>query len=94
MSDDQLGHDIARGHRAQQLIDDELLKEVIETMKSDYIKGWANSNPAEKDGREMIYLAYQQIGKLEQRLHSIANSGKVAQGNLDHAIKQKALRVA
>jgi len=93
MSEDQLAGDIARGHQAQRLLEDEFFAGVIATMKAEYMLGWERSNPGDADAREKMWVLCNALGNIQKELQKIAADGRVAQSNLDYAIKQKALRV-
>ena len=70
--------DIARGRRAEQLLNDEMLKEAFATIKADYRKAWEESSPRDTDGRERLWQAFQIIGKVETHLKNVMNNGKIA----------------
>lgn len=74
--------DIARGRRAEQLLNDEMLKGAFATIKAEYLKGWESSGPRDTEGRERLWQAFQIIGKVETHLKDIMNNGKIAQHEL------------
>ncbi len=69
---------VARGRRAEQLLNDELLKGAFADIRAEYIKGWEDSAARDADGRERLWLALQIVGKVQTHLKMIASDGKIA----------------
>lgn len=78
MSSDE---EIRRGNHARQLLDDELLKEAFEKIKSDLMSAWLQSPARDSEARETIYLSVKILGKIESHLQMIADTGKLASFN-------------
>jgi hypothetical protein len=83
MTDDKLETAIARGARAKELIDSEVLKDIFARIEDDYIAGWRATSARDTDARERLWLAVQVIGLVKDHLVIIANDGKLAQAELD-----------
>jgi hypothetical protein len=83
MTDDKLEAAIARGARAKELIDSEVLKDIFARIEDDYIAGWRATSARDTDARERLWLAVQVIGLVKDHLVIIANDGKLAQAELD-----------
>jgi hypothetical protein len=83
MTDDKLESAIARGARAKELIDSEVLKDIFARIDADYIAGWRATSARDTDARERLWLAVQVIGLVKDHLVIIANDGKLAQAELD-----------
>ncbi|HYZ44677.1 MAG TPA: hypothetical protein VE667_07450 [Xanthobacteraceae bacterium] len=83
MTDDKLETAIARGARAKELIDSEVLKDIFGRIEADYIAGWRATSARDTDARERLWLAVQVIGLVKDHLVIIANDGKLAQAELD-----------
>ena len=74
--------DIARGRRAEQLLQDEMRKGAFEMLKAEFRKGWEVSGPRDTEGRERLWQALQIIGKVETHLANVMANGTIAQHEL------------
>jgi hypothetical protein len=74
---------ISRGARAQALLKDDLLNEAFDTLKSGLVKAMLASDPRDREGRELAYLAANQIDKLKDILTKVVSDGKVAQRDIE-----------
>lgn len=83
MTDDRLETSIARGARAKELMDSELLKDIFARIEADCIAGWCATSARDTDARERLWVAVQVIGLVRDHLVIIANDGKLAQAELD-----------
>jgi len=72
-----------RGARAQRLLDDDLLKEALETLDRDYTRAWRESAARDTDARERLWQAVQVVAKVRDHLTRVVNGGKLAQRELD-----------
>lgn len=70
--------EIVRAERARQLMEDPLLKETLETIKTGLIDGWYRTPIKDKDLREHIWGVYCASVKFEEVLQSTLDSGKLA----------------
>ncbi len=82
--EDVLKRDVDRAVHAKTLIEDELLAEAFAALKRDYIEAWEGSQPRDTDGRERLWQALQIVGKVEAHLHSVYESGALAQKEIDN----------
>jgi hypothetical protein len=80
---DELAQDVARGHRAQALLSDDLLAGAFDTLRAEYLKAWEASRYNDTDGRERLWQAIQVLGKVRTQLISYVNDGKLAQAELN-----------
>lgn len=83
MIDDTLERDVLRGRRAEQLLNDELVIEIFDTMRKEYMAAWEASQARDTDGRERLWQAVQIVGKVRTHLESMRASGKLAQAEVD-----------
>jgi hypothetical protein len=83
MTDDKLDAAVARGARAKELLESELLKAVFAQIEADYIEGWRRTSARDTDARERLWLAVQVLGLVKDHLVIVANDGKLAQAELD-----------
>jgi hypothetical protein len=89
----QLHRAVGRAAQAKSLIDNELVKEAFETLKSAYINAWLNpvQDPRDNAGREKLWLAAQIVCKVQSHLVNVAETGKVEQAHLDEIAGKKSL---
>lgn len=80
---DTLAQDIARGHRAQALLSDDLLTEAFDTLRAAYLKAWEDTKYNDTDGRERLWQAVQIVGKVRSQLEHIVTDGTLAQAELN-----------
>ena len=83
MIDDKLETAIARGARAKELLESELMREVFRQIEEDYVAGWRNTSARDTDARERLWLAVQVLGVVKDHLVIVANDGKLAQAEVD-----------
>jgi hypothetical protein len=80
---DTLERDAQRGRRAEQLLGDELVIEIFNTLKAEYIKAWEASPARDSDGRERLWQAVQIVGKVRSHLQSMSSDGRMAKAEID-----------
>lgn len=68
----------ARGRRAQELLDDDLLKSAFEDLEKAYVAAWRDTSVDNVTGREKLFLAINVIGKVRDHLVTIASDGRLA----------------
>ncbi len=71
-----------RGVRARTILEDELFKETLETLKQSYTEAIFQTGPNDELARTKIYLAYQILGKFENHFRTIMETGKLAEKQL------------
>lgn len=74
---------IQMGKRAQQLLNDPLLKTAFEDLLEIYKQEIFNTNFADDDKRKHLWVAYNMVEKIKGHLQSIMASGKLTQQELD-----------
>jgi len=76
--------EVSRSQQAKQLLDNKLFQESIETLKKLYSEALLDKTGAkESDTREKLWIAYNVVGKVEQHLKSILETGKLAEKQLE-----------
>jgi len=78
-----LAQDVARGHRAQALLSDDLLNGAFDTLRAEYLKAWEATKYNDTDSRERLWQAIQIVGKVRSQLHAYVNDGTLAQAELN-----------
>ena len=72
-----------QANKAKQLFDNPLLKESFEKLKKLYADSLFNTGAKETETREKLWLAYNVVGKVEQNLLEIIDTGKLASKQLE-----------
>ena len=67
-----------RLQRAQALVNDELLNEAFDTIKTELMDRWENSASTEVEARESIWLGLQLLARVRRHIHSIIETGEMA----------------
>lgn len=80
----------ARGARAADLLENDLLKEAFAKLEADYIAAWRATAPDNQIGREKLYLAINVIGKVKEHLTQVVSDGKVAAAQLAQIANEEA----
>jgi hypothetical protein len=87
---ENLAASTARGSRAQQLLDDELLKEAFASLDAEYIKAWREAPARDDDMRQRLWQAVNVLAKVRDHLIKIASDGRLAREEIERlADKEK-----
>ena len=82
--------EVSRSHQAKQILENKLFQEAIESLKKIYSEALLEKTGAkESDTREELWIAYNVVGKVEQHLQTIVETGKLAEKQLDSFRKQQ-----
>ncbi len=83
MSDEnRLDRAAAKGIRAQELLDNELLTEAFKGLEDDYTAAWRATTIDDVAAREKLFLAINIVGKVRDHLAATVANGKLAQAEL------------
>lgn len=66
-----------------------IFKESIEKLKNLYTQSLFNTGAKESDTREKLWLAYNVVGKVEDHIKEILDTGKLASRQLEDFRKQE-----
>lgn len=66
-----------------------IFKESLEELKKLYTQSLFNTGAKESDTREKLWLAYNVVGKVEQHIKEILDTGKLATKQLEDFRKQQ-----
>ena len=80
---DKLNQEISQSNKAKQLFENPLLKKSFEKLKKLYAESLFNTGAKETEAREKLWLAYNVVGKVEQNLLEILDTGKLASKQLE-----------
>ena len=86
MDKDQVGKlqkEVSQANKAKQLFDNPLLQESFDKLKKLYADSLFNTGAKETEVREKLWLAYNVIGKVEQNLFEMLDTGKLANKQLE-----------
>jgi len=82
--------ELSRSSQAKQLLGNKLFQESFSTLKKIYSEALLDKTGAkEGDTREKLWIAYNVVGKVEQHLKSILETGKLAEKQLEVFRKQQ-----
>ena len=82
--------EISRSNEAKQILESKLFQESIETLKKIYSEALLEKTGAkESDTREKLWIAYNVVGKVEQHLQTVIETGKLATKQLEDFRKQQ-----
>ena len=74
---------VREGKRAEQLLNDPLVKTAFEDLLKIYKQEIFNTSFADDEKRRYLWVAYNMVDKIKGHLQSIMESGKLTQQELD-----------
>jgi CTP:phosphocholine cytidylyltransferase-like protein len=80
---EDLNKQISQGKKAQLLLDEPLMKEAFNYLKSRYQEEIFNTSYSDHNQRQVLWMAYNMIEKIKGHLESVMTSGSLAQKELD-----------
>jgi hypothetical protein len=80
---DKLNQELSQANKAKQLFDNPLLQESFQKLRELYSNSLLNTGANENETREKLWLAYQMVGKVEQNLIEMIDTGKLASKQLE-----------
>ncbi len=86
MDKDQVGKlqkEVSQANKAKQLFENPLLKESFDKLKKLYANSLFHTGAIETEAREKLWLAYNVVGKVEQNLLEMIDTGKLATKQLE-----------
>ena len=79
----------SRSNQAKQVLENKIFIEAIESLKKLYSEALLEKTGAkESDTREKLWIAYNVVGKVEQHLQTVIETGKLAQKQLMFTVGQ------
>ena len=79
----KLHQEVSQSNKARQLLDNPLFKEALDELKKLYAESLFNTGAKEQETREKLWLAYNVVGKVEQHIKEILDTGKLAKKQLE-----------
>ncbi len=83
MDQDKLQKEVSQSNKAKQLFENPLLQESFDKLKKSYQDSLFSTGVKEQETREMLWLAYNIVGKVEQNLKEVIDTGKLASKQLE-----------
>ena len=83
MDEIKLGIAQHKGVRAQELLENSLLREVFEYLEGQYLQAWRSTKVRETESREKLWQAIQILGIVQDHLRLYVTNGRVAAGDLN-----------
>jgi hypothetical protein len=70
---------IARGHRAEMLLNDEVVQAILSDIERGYVEAWRATDIKDTEQRESLYFAVRVVDQFRQQLRVVRDSGKFEQ---------------
>ena len=87
------GVEVARGLRAQAILDDALVGEAFAAIEQECIAEWRRAPARDVEGRERIWLMLKLAERLKAHFDSVVTSGKLAGERIAQLEKARRLRL-
>lgn len=78
-----------RSHKAKLILENPIFKESLAELKKLYTESLFNTGAKETDTREKLWLAYNVVGKVEQHIQQVLDTGKLASKQLEDFRKEE-----
>lgn len=82
MTEAKLRKDMERAERAKRVLENELVKEAIEVIKTNVRTAWESSKANDKEGREEAWKMLKVVNEFERHFVNLVTSGKMAEKEL------------
>ena len=70
--------EVDRGRRASELLENDIFQTAIRTLEAEYVQAWRETQSADTEGRERLFVALQVSRDFVQHLNSMIASGKIS----------------
>ena len=71
-----------KGVRAQELLENSLLREVFSYLEGEYLQAWRSTKVRETETREKLWQAIQILGIIQEHLKLYVTNGRIAAADL------------
>ena len=85
----KLNKEVSRGSKAQHIVEDELFKEAVNTIKDSYMQQFVATSYKDSDARTALWIAIHQLDKIVIHLTETMNTGTLASKQLEDIKKLK-----
>lgn len=86
--------ELDRGFKAQQLLDNEIYQESIQTVREAILSQWAESPIRDHEGQHELRLMLKLLNDLTANIKTVADTGKLAQIQIERESKFKQVKRA
>ena len=86
--------ELERGFKAQQLLDNEIYQESIQTVRDAIIAQWSESPIRDHEGQHELRLMLKLLNDLTANIKTVADTGKLAQIQVERDSKLKQIKRA
>lgn len=69
---------VARGRRAQQILDDDIVVEAFAKIEADALHEWRGTKPDERDKREHAWRTLRVLDEFKTKLRVVMSAGEMA----------------
>ena len=90
MDKSKLTSEVSRGEKAKLLLEDQLIKESFETLKSEFQQAILNTKHNEDDARRALWQAYHLTDRVENHFRTVMETGKLAATQINQLKKNSA----
>ncbi len=77
----------ARANHAKRLVEDEVLNEAFDTIRSTAIEVWAKTKADAHQEREIAWMTVKVIDRVRAELQSVIDSGKIAAARVQNPLR-------
>ena len=90
MDKSELTSEVSRGEKAKLLLEEPIIKEAFETLKSEFQGAIINTKHNEDEARKALWQAYHITDRVENHLRTVMETGKLAATQLNQLKKNSA----
>ncbi len=86
---DQIDQELKDSQRAKELLSDPLLQKIFQDLEEKYITAWKESDPKDREGREVLYQLQYAIAEVRSHFTVIIEKGEFHKSTLSRSMKRK-----
>tara|TARA_R110002020_G_scaffold305980_2_gene521937 strand:+ start:637 stop:903 length:267 start_codon:yes stop_codon:yes gene_type:complete len=86
---DPIDQELQDSQRAKELLDDPLIQKIFQELESKYIDAWKDSDPKDREGREVLFQLQWAIGQVRNHFNVIIEKGDFHKSALSRSMKRK-----
>jgi len=86
---DQVDQELKDSQRAKELLSDPLFQKIFQDLEEKYIDAWKESDPKDREGREVLFQLQWAIGQVRSHFTVIMEKGEFHKSALSRSMKRK-----
>ena len=86
---DPIDQELQDCQRAKELLDDPLIHQIFQELESKYIDAWKDSDPKDREGREVLFQLQYAIAEVRNHFNVIMEKGEFHKSALSRSMKRK-----